>query len=148
MGSTARRHGSAIVNTDEHPTEQRIREELQRIPEPCGLLMREPIDICEMGLVDEVDCADGHVRIVLVLTDASCVHFSGLQRYIGDVVGALAGVRSVKVTASTTKMWTPDRRRTSLKQTIVHPEKGETDAADRSDVRQVREQVRDDQARA
>jgi metal-sulfur cluster biosynthetic enzyme len=108
------------VSTDEHPSEaltmvtmpseQRVREELHRIPEPCGLLMRDPIDICEMGLVDEVDCADGRVRIVLVLTDASCVHFSGLQRYIGDVVGAPAGVRSVEVTASTTKMWTPDRR--------------------------------------
>jgi metal-sulfur cluster biosynthetic enzyme len=106
------------------PTEERVREELHRIPEPCGLLMREPIDICEMGLVDEVDCSDGRVRIVLVLTDASCVHFSGLQRYIGDVVGALAGVTSVEVTASTTKMWTPDRRRTSVKQTIVHPREG------------------------
>jgi metal-sulfur cluster biosynthetic enzyme len=95
------------------PSEQRVRDELRRVPEPCGLLMRDPIDICEMGLVDEIDCTDGRVRIVLVLTDSSCVHFAGLQRYIGDVVGALAGVRSVEVTASTTTMWTPDRRQTA-----------------------------------
>lgn len=92
------------------PSAERIREELRRVPEPCGLLMREPLDICEMGLVDEVECHDGHVRVVLVLTDTSCVHFSGMQRYITDVLTELPGVDSVAVTASTTKIWTPDRR--------------------------------------
>jgi metal-sulfur cluster biosynthetic enzyme len=92
------------------PTEQRVRDELRRVPEPCGLLMRDPIDIVDMGLVEQVECHDGDVRVELVLTDPSCVHFSGLRRYIADVVGALPGVVSVHVTASTTVMWTPDRR--------------------------------------
>jgi metal-sulfur cluster biosynthetic enzyme len=91
-------------------TAERVRAELRSVPEPCGLLMREPIDICAMGLVDSVEIHDGRVRIELVLTDPSCVHFTGLRRYIGDVVGALPGVESVEVTASTTKLWTPDRR--------------------------------------
>lgn len=89
----------------------RIEEALHRVPEPCGLLMREPIDICDMGLVDLIEHDAGRVRIVLVLTDASCVHFTGLQRYIADVVGELPGIESVTVDASTTDMWTPDRRR-------------------------------------
>nr|WP_275404231.1 iron-sulfur cluster assembly protein [Pseudonocardia acidicola] len=72
--------------------------------------MRQQDDIVRMGLVDEIDCRDGHVRVVLVLTDASCVHFAGLQRYITDVLTALPGVDSVQVTASRTEMWTPDRR--------------------------------------
>jgi len=92
------------------PTELEIREQLRKVPEPCGLLMRQPIDICQMGLVDEVECADGHVRVVLVLTDTSCVHYSELKRYITDVLSRLPGVRSVEVTASTTKLWTPDRK--------------------------------------
>lgn len=108
------------------PTADRIREELRRVPEPCGLLMREEIDIVAMGLVDEISHDGGDVRIVLVLTDASCVHFAGMRRYIGDVVGALPGVDSVTVTASTTDIWTPDRRTTTVEQTIVqtdhHPE--------------------------
>lgn len=93
------------------PSAERIHRELRRVPEPCGLLMREPIDICEMGLVEKIECRDGHVHVVLVLTDASCVHFSGLRRYICDVLTALPGVDSVAVTASTTQLWTPDRRR-------------------------------------
>lgn len=92
------------------PTEERIRQELRRVPEPCGLLMRTPIDICEMGLVEDIACRDGHVRIELVLTDTSCVHFSGMQRYITDVLSDLPGVTSVEVTASTTTLWTPDRK--------------------------------------
>jgi metal-sulfur cluster biosynthetic enzyme len=92
------------------PTPERLRDELRRVPEPCGILMRESTDIVRMGLVDEIACADGHVRVVLVLTDASCVHFGGLQRYITDVLTALPGVESVEVTASRTELWTPDRR--------------------------------------
>jgi metal-sulfur cluster biosynthetic enzyme len=88
-----------------------IETALHRVPEPCGILMREPIDICDMGLVERIEHTDGHARIVLVLTDASCVHFTGLQRYIADVVGELPGITSVTVEASTTEIWTPDRRR-------------------------------------
>jgi metal-sulfur cluster biosynthetic enzyme len=100
--------GTAVTGD---PQIDRIEAALHRVPEPCGILMREPIDICDMGLVDVIEHHDGHVRIVLVLTDASCVHFTGLQRYIADVVGELSGITSVTVEASTTEMWTPDRRR-------------------------------------
>lgn len=93
------------------PTEDDVRRELRRVPEPCGILMREPIDICDMGLVDEIVVTHGHVRVVLVLTDASCVHFSGLQRYISDVLRDLPGVDTVDVVASSRDLWTPDRRR-------------------------------------
>jgi metal-sulfur cluster biosynthetic enzyme len=92
------------------PSRDEVMERLRTVPEPCGLLMREPIDICQMGLVEQIACDQGVVRIELVLTDTSCVHFSGLRRYITDVVGELPGVESVVVTASTTRLWTPDRR--------------------------------------
>ncbi|HKS98649.1 MAG TPA: iron-sulfur cluster assembly protein [Rugosimonospora sp.] len=92
------------------PTPAEIRDHLRRVPEPCALLMRRHDDIVAMGLVDGVECHDGHVRVELVLTDASCVHFGGLQRYIRDVLTGLPGVRTVAVTASRTKLWTPDRR--------------------------------------
>lgn len=89
----------------------RIESALHRVPEPCGILMREPIDICDMGLVERIEHDAGRVRIELVLTDASCVHFAGLRRYITDVVGEIPGITSVTVEASTTEIWTPDRRR-------------------------------------
>lgn len=72
--------------------------------------MREDDDIVSMGLVERVDCRDGLVEVELVLTDASCVHFTGMRRFIADVLADLPGVDTVEVTASRTKMWTPDRR--------------------------------------
>ncbi|MEV7085392.1 iron-sulfur cluster assembly protein [Streptomyces sp. NPDC093085] len=89
---------------------ERIRAALRTVPEPCGLLMRTPLDICEMGLVEEVHEEAGRVRVTLVLTDPSCVHFDGMRRYITDVLLALPGVRAVEVTVSRTVLWTPDRR--------------------------------------
>lgn len=117
MGSPAlsepgRRNVSAPTDRDvDMPTREQVRHQLRQVPEPCGLLMREPIDICEMGLVEQIECADGVVSVELVLTDTSCIHFTGMRRYIADVVGQLPGVDSVEVTASTTMLWTPDRRR-------------------------------------
>ena len=92
------------------PTLDAIRAQLRKVPEPCGLLMRAPLDICEMGLVDEISCSGGRVRVVLVLTDPSCVHFGGMRRYITDVLLELPGVDAVEVSISTTTLWTPDRR--------------------------------------
>jgi hypothetical protein len=48
--------------------------------------------------------------VELVLTDPSCVHFTGLRRYITDVLLKLPGVDSVEVAISTTILWTPDRQ--------------------------------------
>jgi metal-sulfur cluster biosynthetic enzyme len=92
------------------PTEEEVRRQLGTVPEPCSLLMRTPLDITQMGLVDQVRCEGGTIRVELVLTDASCVHYAGLRRYITDALLELPGVQAVQVTVSTTKLWTPDRR--------------------------------------
>ena len=96
--------------TPSMPTQDEVRERLRRVPEPCAILLREKDDIVSMGLVEHIECGNGHVRVELVLTDASCVHFAGLQRFIADVLADLPGVGTVEVTASRTKLWTPDRR--------------------------------------
>lgn len=92
------------------PTEAAVRTQLRCVPEPCGLLMRAPLDICEMGLVEAITITGTRVSVELVLTDPSCVHFTGLRRYIADVLLALPGITEVDVTISTTVLWTPDRQ--------------------------------------
>jgi metal-sulfur cluster biosynthetic enzyme len=91
------------------PTRQQVLDKINTVPEPCGLLMRAPLSVVEMGLVDSIRIDGGKVSIELVLTDASCVHWSSLRRYITDAVSDLGGVESVEVTPSSTKLWTPDR---------------------------------------
>lgn len=90
-------------------TREQVLDAVGTVPEPCGFLMRAPLSVLEMGLVDDVRIAGGTVEIVIVLTDASCTHLSSMQRFIADAVGDLDGVDSVTVIPSSTKLWTPDR---------------------------------------
>lgn len=91
------------------PTREQVLEALRRVPEPCSLAMRSPMDICAMGLVEDVRIDAAHVRVELVLTDPSCVHFTSMRRYITDVLLQLDGIEDVEVAMSTTLLWTPDR---------------------------------------
>jgi metal-sulfur cluster biosynthetic enzyme len=110
MPNGRRRSTRALESTGAAmPTEEEIRAQLRKVPEPCSLLMRTPLDICEMGLVDEISCGDGSINVELVLTDTSCVHYAGLRTYITDVLLELPGIETVEVTISMTKLWTPDR---------------------------------------
>jgi metal-sulfur cluster biosynthetic enzyme len=90
-------------------TRETVLAALKRVPEPCSIAMRAPIDICEMGLVEDVQIACGRVRVELVLTDPSCGHFASMRRYIADVLTELDGVDAVDVVLSTATLWTPDR---------------------------------------
>jgi metal-sulfur cluster biosynthetic enzyme len=90
-------------------TEAEVRTALRGIPEPCSLLMRAPTNLVDMGLIDRVEISDGAVEVEMVLTDASCIHFASMQRFITDTLRGLDGVKAVNVTASTTVLWTPDR---------------------------------------
>jgi metal-sulfur cluster biosynthetic enzyme len=83
--------------------------QLRKVVEPCSILMGRPVDICAMGLVDQVDFIAGHVRVVLCLTDPGCIHFKGMKRYIADALLAIPGVSSVEVALTTQTLWTPDR---------------------------------------
>jgi metal-sulfur cluster biosynthetic enzyme len=100
----AERDGSAGAVSHEQ-----ILDALKSIPEPCSIAMRTPMDITEMGLIEEVAIEGECVRVVLVLTDPSCVHFNAMASFIRDAVGALDGVGTVDVGMSTATLWTPDR---------------------------------------
>jgi metal-sulfur cluster biosynthetic enzyme len=93
------------------PTLEQVLAKIDSVPEPCGFLMRAPLSVLEMGLIDAVHIDSGKVEIELVLTDASCVHLSSMREYIADAVRDLDGVQSVEVVPSSTKLWTPDRVR-------------------------------------
>jgi metal-sulfur cluster biosynthetic enzyme len=92
-------------------TRDSVLEALRRVPEPCSIAMKAPMDICEMGLVEEIEIDGGHVGVTLVLTDPSCVHFTAMKRFISDELLELEGVESVSVGLSTRTLWTPDRVR-------------------------------------
>lgn len=89
----------------------RITAALARVTEPCSIAFGKPISIVEMGLIERIDVEGGHAQITLCLTDAACVHFAGMQRFIRDELLELPDILSVEVRQTLDRLWTPDRRR-------------------------------------
>jgi metal-sulfur cluster biosynthetic enzyme len=89
----------------------RIETALARVTEPCSLAFGKPISIVEMGLIERIEVAGGHAEITLCLTDAACVHFAGMQRFVRDELLELPEINSVEVRQTLDQLWTPDRRR-------------------------------------
>lgn len=85
--------------------------QLERVVEPCSLSMGSPMSICDMGLVEELRFERGAVSVVLCLTDPGCINYPKIRQYITDVLMDVPEVESVKVSLSTTQLWTPDRVR-------------------------------------
>jgi metal-sulfur cluster biosynthetic enzyme len=93
------------------PTIAEVLAQLRKVIDPCSIKMCAPVDIWEMGLVDDVEVAGGRVRVRLVLTDISCVFYRDMRRHVIDVLLELPGVEAVDVTLATDILWTPDRMR-------------------------------------
>jgi metal-sulfur cluster biosynthetic enzyme len=89
----------------------RIEAALARVVEPCSLAFGNPISIVEMGLIERIEVAGGHARITLCLTDAACIHFAAMQRFIRDELLELPEIETVEVDQTLEQLWTPDRRR-------------------------------------
>lgn len=88
----------------------RIEARLARVTEPCSIAFGKPISIVAMGLIERIAVEGGHAEITLCLTDAACVHFAGMQRFIRDELVELPEIRTVEVKQTLDQLWTPDRR--------------------------------------
>jgi metal-sulfur cluster biosynthetic enzyme len=98
----------------EHRSDQAssdLLRQLANIPEPCSIAMGNPLNICEMGLVEEATLVDGVARVVLCLTDPACINYGKIRQYITDSLMQLDSVKAVEVTHTTEVLWTPDRVR-------------------------------------
>ena len=88
----------------------RIEAALTRVTEPCSIAFGKPISIVEMGLIERIKVEGSHAQITLCLTDAACVHFAGMQRFIRDELLELPEISTVEVRQTLDRLWTPDRR--------------------------------------
>ena len=90
-------------------TQAELVDRLRTVIDPCSLAMRAPIDIWSLGLVEDVTVFDRTARVRLVLTDASCVFFTGISDHIRAALREAPDVDAVEVELDATILWTPDR---------------------------------------
>jgi FeS assembly SUF system protein len=87
------------------PLHDRVIEALMTIYDP-----EIPVNIYEMGLVYGLDVSDdGDVKISMTLTSPTCPVAESLPPEVESKVGAVEGVRDVKVELTWEPPWTPEK---------------------------------------
>jgi metal-sulfur cluster biosynthetic enzyme len=87
-----------------------IRDELMEVLDPCSCMSEHPINIVDLGLIEQIAVDGGHVEITLLLTSQRCTYFLDINDEICERVGSLPQVESVEVHQDTSgEIWTRER---------------------------------------
>lgn len=89
--------------------ETRVAESLHDVLDPCSCMTENPINIVDLGLVEDVTVEDGVAHVAIMLTSPMCLYTPQIVEEIQRVVGDLEGVTGIEVEQVTDEMWSPDR---------------------------------------
>jgi metal-sulfur cluster biosynthetic enzyme len=101
------------------PSPDTVRDALREVYDPC--CADRGISIVDMGVVEDVRVAGGHVEVDLVLTTGWCPFVASMSNAIPDRLGGLAGVESVDVRVVWDPVWTQERLSESARAKLTLP---------------------------
>ena len=96
-----------------------IREELRHVYDPC--CADRGISIIDMGVVEDVRVARGHVEVDLVLTTGWCPFVATMSTAIPERLQRIKGVESVDVRVVWEPVWTQDRLSPTAREKLTLP---------------------------
>lgn len=96
-----------------------VREALRNVYDPC--CADRGISIVDMGVVEDVRVAGGHVEVDLVLTTGWCPFVASMSTAIPDRLREIEGVDSVDVRVVWEPVWTPDRLSPTAREKLTLP---------------------------
>jgi len=96
-----------------------IIDALRDVYDPC--CADRGISIVDMGVVEDVRVAGGHVDVDLVLTTGWCPFVATMSSAIPDRLTQLQGVDSVDVQVVWDPVWTTDRLSESAREKLTMP---------------------------
>ena len=86
-----------------------VKDVLCDVLDPCSCFTEQPMNVIDLGLIEDVTVNDGEVYVRMVLTSGDCPFFANMSREIETKVSELPAVDSVRVTQETGIVWTPER---------------------------------------
>lgn len=89
-----------------------VKARLEEVLDPCSCMSEHPVNIVDLGLVDDIewDEATGTVTVHLLLTSQRCTYFLDIDDEICERVAELPDVSDVEVHQVTSgEIWTADR---------------------------------------
>ena len=102
-----------------NPSPEIVRAALRDVYDPC--CADRGINIVDMGVVEDVRVAGGHVEVDLVLTTGWCPFVASMSTAIPDRLGGLEGVESVDVRVVWDPVWTEERLSPSAREKLSMP---------------------------
>lgn len=90
-------------------TEARIRDRLAEVLDPCSCFTDDPVNIVDLGLVEDVRVSDDVARVELLLTSPGCTYLPYIERDVAERVGDVEGIETVDVVQVTDRIWTRER---------------------------------------
>jgi metal-sulfur cluster biosynthetic enzyme len=86
-----------------------IRSALRRVVDPCSIATGYPIDLIDMGLLEEIREQGDHWEVVLRLTSPICWQAGNILSKVEEALGDLAGdTMPVRCSINAHAEWTPD----------------------------------------
>jgi metal-sulfur cluster biosynthetic enzyme len=101
------------------PDRDTLMDALRDVYDPC--CADRGISIVDMGVVEDVRVADGHVDVDLVLTTGWCPFVATMSSAIPDRLREVEGVDSVDVQVVWDPVWTPERLAPSARDALSLP---------------------------
>lgn len=77
-----------------------------------------PVNVVDLGLIDEIEIENGNVKIKIVPTSLACPMLHFIIKEIEEKVKKLDNVKNVDVKIVTDKVWTPERVKESIRKKL------------------------------
>ena len=100
-------------------SEEHIVDALREVYDPC--CADRGISIVDMGVVEDVRAAGGHVEVDLVLTTGWCPFVANMSTAIPERLRELDGVETVDVKVVWDPVWTEERLSPSAREKLRMP---------------------------
>jgi metal-sulfur cluster biosynthetic enzyme len=97
------------MDADISDLEDRVRERLDEVLDPCSTFTERPQSVVDLGLIDGVTVENGDVTVYLLPTNQLCMYIPHMTEDIETRVGELSAVDSVSVEVVADEVWTQDR---------------------------------------
>lgn len=100
---------SKTEEVSESKTEDEVRERLTNVLDPCSCFTDRPINIVDLGLVEDVTVTGDEVVVEILPTSVLCLYVPNISSDIKQEVGSVDGIEEVQVKTASDKVWTSDR---------------------------------------
>lgn len=86
-----------------------VYQELEQVLDPCSTFTDNPVNIIDLGLVEDVEVDGTSVTITLLPTNQMCMYMLNMSDEIQRRLDDKPGIDDVTVEQETDKIWTPVR---------------------------------------